>query len=133
MVTEQNKSSVVGQGLSTFDDIEEAKVEIQKWWPQNKAIQFLVYGQKKWIMVSQQLDIVPGQSFTLNSDWPTDKIEQYFKSSKYLTSVAYNTDEEYWVIVASPLPGGQSLSTTENYPYDKIKKIENIYLYGVRE
>jgi len=84
-------------------------------------------------MVSQQLETVPGQSFTLNSDWPSEKIEQYFKSSKYLTSVAYNPDEEYWVIVASPLPGGQSFSTTENYPYDKIKKIENVYLYGVRE
>jgi len=133
MVTEQNKAAVVGQGLSAFDDIDEAKAEIQKWWPQNKAIHSLVYGQKKWIMISQQMEGSPGQAFTLNSDWPSDKIEQYFKNSKYLTCVAQNPEEEFWVIVASPIPGGQTLSTTETYPYEKIKKCDSVYLYGVRE
>jgi len=133
LVTEENPDPVVGQTLCTFDDIDEVKSEIQRWWPKNKAVHFLVYADKKWVMISQQLDKVPGQSFTLNSDWPLDKISEHFKASKYITSLAYNTDEEFWVIVVTPLQGGQSMATTETFPYDKIKKLENIYLYGLRE
>jgi len=133
LVTEANKGPVVGQTVCTFDDIEDVKGEIRKWWDNNKAVHSLVHGQGKWVMISQQMDKVPGQAFTANSEWPLEKIGQYFKSQKYLTSIAYHFQEDYWVVVVSPLPGGQSLSTSEEFPYDKIKKIENTYLYGVRE
>jgi len=133
LVTEQNKSAVVGQTVCTFDDLEDVKGEIRKWWDKNKAVHSLVHGQGKWVMISQQMDKVPGQAFTANSDWPTEKIAEYFKSQKYLTNLAYNFQEEYWVIVVSPVPGGQTMSTTAEFPYEKIKKIENTYFYGVRE
>eukprot|EP01123_Difflugia_compressa_P001990 TRINITY_DN1261_c0_g1_i1.p1 TRINITY_DN1261_c0_g1~~TRINITY_DN1261_c0_g1_i1.p1 ORF type:complete len:251 (-),score=42.10 TRINITY_DN1261_c0_g1_i1:197-949(-) len=133
LVTEENITAAVGQTLSTFDDIEQVKGEIRNLWDKNKAVQFLVHGEGKWLVISQQMDGVPGQAFTANSDWPMDKISQYFKSQKYLTCIAYHFQEEFWAIVASPLPGGQSLATTEQFPYEKIKSIENIYFYGLRE
>eukprot|EP01124_Arcella_intermedia_P001423 TRINITY_DN10774_c0_g1_i1.p1 TRINITY_DN10774_c0_g1~~TRINITY_DN10774_c0_g1_i1.p1 ORF type:complete len:250 (-),score=48.05 TRINITY_DN10774_c0_g1_i1:38-787(-) len=133
LVTEKNATTTVGQCLSTFNEIEEAQAEIKRWWDKNKAVHSLVHGAGKWVMIGQQMDKVPGQGFTANSDWPGDKIAEYFKNGKYISSIAYDFNEDFWAIVATPLPGGQSMATTAEFPYEKIKKLENTYFYGVRE
>jgi len=137
LVTEKNRDVVVGQTVVTLDDIEDVKSEIRQWWNANKAVHSLVWGkvegQDKWVMVSQQTDKVPGQVFTANSDWPLEKIGEHFKSGKYISTLAYHPSEEFWVVIGGPLTGGQSMATTETFPYAKIKTLEDVYLYGVRE
>lgn len=40
--------------------------------------------------------------------------------------------EEFWVFVMSPVAGGQSLTTTEEFPVEKVQTLENLYFYGKR-
>jgi len=137
LVTEKNREVVVGQTVVTLNDIEDVKTEIRAWWNSNKAVHSLYWGKVKgegsWVMLSQQMSSVPGQVFTANSDWPLDKIGEHFKNGKYITCLAYHPTEEFWVVISGPIPGGQSMATTETFPYAKLKTLEDIYLYGVRE
>lgn len=37
------------------------------------------------------------------------------------------------MFIFSKLDGGQKLSTTEEWPYEKVKAVPNIFMYGKRD
>jgi hypothetical protein len=41
--------------------------------------------------------------------------------------------EEFWVFIFGPLDGGMKLTTTEEWPVDKLKEVPNLYQYGKRD
>jgi hypothetical protein len=61
-----------------------------------------------------------------------DKISEYYKKSKYISSLIWHAENEFWVYIMSPNPGGQSLFTAEEFPVEKIQNMENVYFYGKR-
>jgi hypothetical protein len=79
------------------------------------------------------LDKSAGQGFFADSDWPMEKIGQHYKNKKYIVCAAWHEKEEYWVIITGPVTGGQSLSTTEEFPFEKVSELENLYQYGKRD
>jgi len=101
LCTEPNKQDSPLQSFKTTgSSVEELKAEIKIAWDTNKKIDILLYGDKQWILVLSQETGPSGQSFCLNSDWPMEKIKSYYAEQRYITSLVWNDDEKYWVVIA---------------------------------
>jgi len=133
LVTEMNTGPVVGQGILSTNDFDDLKKEIQSAWTKNKAVLRIVWANGVWYALTQMVDKVPGQGFYANSDWPMEKIQENLKNKKYITSLAWDPKEEFWVLVFGPLDGGMKMATTENFPTEKLKEVPNFFQYGKRD
>ena len=76
-----------------------------------------------------------GQSYAGNSDWPSEKINDKYSQSFYISSVAFNESSEAWVLIfdkrSTTETIGQTTTLTSDFPEEEIRNMD-VTRYGKR-
>jgi len=99
------------------------KDRIHQYWDTGRRIQILTWGDGMWICLAEKLD-TGIQTFLISSDFPTDKIESYYKVHKCVASICYAGDkEDVWAIIAEPSTSAQKILCDTRFPEDEFKSL----------
>jgi len=132
VVTEESRGNIIQNVITTSNEL--PTKEVKEAWDSDKRVLSITSHGNKWIMIVESSK-EGGQSYAGNSEWPDEKINEKYNQSFYITSVAYNTSSNAWVLIFDKRKkeetSGQMVTLTKEFPEEEIRKME-VTRYGKR-
>jgi len=127
LITEKNKDrGLSGQKLVLRNAL--PTDDINQFWEEGSRIAIMAYGDGQWVLVGEKKygeDTLQTQTFFYNTDFPSEKIDEYYNTNRRIHTISYASKEKLWAIISDTKARttGQSMFSSPSFPDAELKRL----------